>query len=44
MNLELVEAECHCLHKKEHMLTIQAYRRAVSVIYLAEPAVANPDN
>lgn len=28
----LVEAECHCLHKREHMLTIWTYRHGVSVM------------
>lgn len=45
MNSELlVEAECHCLHKKEHMLTIQTCRRGVSVICLVEFTVGNPYN
>lgn len=45
MNSELlVEAECHCLHKKEHMLTIETCRREVSVICLVESTVGNPYN
>lgn len=35
----LVQAQCHCLRKEEHMLTIQACMRGVSVICLVESTV-----
>lgn len=45
MNSELlVEAECHCLHKKEHTPTIETCRRGVSVICLVESTVGDPYN